>query len=305
MPSARDGKPLPRPNGLPLALGAYTIWGFLPLYIALLRHVPAFELVAWRVVFTLPLCLAIAAVRRQLGEIARGLADWRVLRLMLTSAGLIGINWVIYIAAINGGHIYASSLGYYINPLVNVLLGTVFLGERLSRLQWGAVALAALGVGALLLGASDTLGISLALALSFALYGLVRKVAPVGALPGLTIETILLLPLAAATTLWFAHGEGVSSFGHDPRISLLLAGAGVLTATPLLLFALAARRMDLSTLGFVQFLSPTIVFVLGLTVFGEALRPAQLASFVFIWAALALFSWDLWRRHAGSAKPPA
>ena len=294
-----------RPNGLPLALAAYTIWGFLPLYIALLRHVPAFELVAWRVIFTLPLCLAIAAVRRQLGEIARGLADWRVLRLMLASAALIGVNWVIYVAAINGGHIYASSLGYYINPLVNVLLGTVFLGERLSRMQWSAVALAVLGVGALLLGARDTLGISLALALSFALYGLVRKVAPVGALPGLTIEAILLLPLAAATALWFAHGDAFSSFGHDPRTSLLLAGAGVLTAVPLLLFALAARRMDLSTLGFVQYLAPTIVFILGLTVFGETLRPAQLASFVLIWAALALFSWDLWRRRSGSAKSPA
>ena len=294
-----------RPKGLPLALVAYTIWGFLPLYIALLRHVPAFELVAWRVIFTLPLCLAIAAMRRQLGEIARGLADWRVLRLMLASAALIAVNWVIYVAAINGGHIYASSLGYYINPLVNVLLGTVFLGERLSRLQWGAVALAVLGVGALLAGARDTLGISLALALSFALYGLVRKVAPVGALPGLTIETILLLPLATATAIWFAHGDGVSSFGQEVRTSLLLAGAGVLTAVPLLCFALAARRMNLSTLGFVQYLSPTIVFVLGLTVFGETLRPAQLASFVLIWAALALFSWDLWRRRAGSAKPPA
>ena len=294
-----------RSNGLPLALVAYTIWGFLPLYITLLRHVPAFELVAWRVIFTLPLCLAIAAVRRQLGEIARGLVDWRVLRLMLASSALIGINWVIYIAAINAGQFYASSLGYYINPLVNVLLGTVFLGERLSRLQWGAVALAALGVGALLAGATDTLWISLALALSFALYGLVRKVAPVGSLPGLTIETILLLPLATATAIWFAYGAAQSSFGHDPRTSLLLAGAGVATAVPLLCFALAARRMDLSTLGFVQYLAPTIVFILGLTVFGETLRLAQLASFVLIWAALALFSWDLWRRRAGSAKPPA
>ena len=167
------------------------------------------------------------------------------------------------------------------------------------------MALAALGVVALLAGATDTLGISLALALSFALYGLIRKVAPVGSLPGLTIETILLLPLAMATAIWFAHGDGVSNFGHEVRTSLLLVGAGVATAVPLLCFALAARRMDLSTLGFVQYLGPTIVFVLGLTVFGEELRPAQLASFVLIWAALALFSWDLWRRRAGSAKPPA
>ena len=294
-----------RKNGLPLALVAYTVWGFLPLYIALLRPVPSFELVAWRVIFTLPLCLAIAAVRRQLGEVARALNDLRLLRLLLASALLIAINWVVYIAAVNNGHIYAASLGYYINPLVNVVLGTVFLGERLNRLQWGAVAVAAIGVAILLAGARDTLGISLALGLSFALYGLVRKVAPVGSLPGLTIESMLLLPLAVATTIWFAHGQGVSSFGHEPRTSLLLIGAGVLTAVPLLCFALAARRMDLSTLGFVQFLAPTIAFILGLTVFHEPLRPVQLASFVLIWTAIALFSWDLLRRRGGSAKPPA
>ena len=294
-----------RKNGLPLALVAYTVWGFLPLYIALLRHVPAFELVAWRVIFTLPLCLAIAAVRRQLVEILRAFGDWRLLRLLLASALLIAINWVVYIAAVNNGHIYAASMGYYINPLVNVLLGTVFLGERLNRLQWGAVAVAAIGVGVLLAGARDTLGISLALGLSFGLYGLVRKVAPVGSLPGLTIETVLLLPLALGTAIWFAHGDGVSSFGHEARTSLLLAGAGVLTAVPLLCFALAARRMDLSTLGFIQFLAPTIAFILGLTVFREPLRPVQLASFVLIWAAIALFSWDLLWRRSGSAKPPA
>lgn len=294
-----------RKNGLPLALVAYTVWGFLPLYIALLRHVPSFELVAWRVIFTLPLCLAIAAVRRQLGEIVAALRDWRLLRLLLISALLIAINWVVYIAAVNSGHIYAASLGYYINPLVNVVLGTVFLGERLNRLQWGAAAVAACGVGILLAGARDTLGISLALGLSFALYGLVRKVAPVGALPGLTIETILLLPVAVATAMWFAHGDAVASFGHELRTSLLLIGAGVLTAVPLLCFALAARRMDLSTLGFTQFLAPTIAFVLGLTVFHEPLRPVQLVSFVLIWIAIALFSWDLLRRRRGSAKLPA
>ena len=295
-----------RPRGLPLALVAYTVWGFLPLYIALLRHVPAFELVAWRVIFTLPLCLAIAAVRRQLGEIARAFRDWRLLRLLLSSAVLIAINWVVYIAAINGGHVFAASLGYYINPLLNVLLGTLFLGERLNRAQWGAVALATGGVAILLGGATDTLAISLALGLTFALYGLVRKLAPVGSLPGLTVETALLAPLGAATAWYFAQGDKVSSFGHDVPTSLLLAGAGVLTAIPLLLFALAARRMDLSTLGFVQFLAPTIGFVLGLTVFDEPLRPIQLASFVLIWIAIAVFSWDLLqRRRTLSAKPPA
>ena len=295
--------PLKTAHGLRFALAAYTIWGFLPLYIALMRHVPAFELVAWRIVFTLPFCLAIAALRRQLRDIARALRDWRVLRLLLASALLIALNWVVYIAAINGGHVFAASLGYYINPLVNVLLGTIFLGERLNRAQWLAVALAGAGVAVLLYGAIDTLWISLTLGLSFGLYGLVRKLAPVGSLPGLTIEAALLLPLAAATAWWFAAGPQASAFGHDPATSALLAGAGVLTAVPLLLFAVAARRMDYSTLGFVQFLSPTIAFVLGLTVFGEPLRPVQLTSFVLIWMAIALFSWDLLRRHPALAKP--
>ena len=291
-------------NGLPFALAAYLAWGFLPLYLRLLHDVPAVELVAWRVIFTLPFCLAIAAFRRQLPEIARALRNWRVLRLLLISAVLIAANWVIYIVAVNGGHVLAASLGYYINPLVNVLLGTLFLGERLNRLQWLAVAVAAAGVAVLLGGAIETLAISLSLAASFGLYGLVRKLAPVGSLPGLSIESLVLVPVAAATVWWFAQGPALSSFGHDSRTSLLLVGAGVVTAVPLLCFAVAARRMDLSLLGFVQFLSPTIAFVLGLTVFGEPLRPVQVASFALIWTAIGLFCWDLLRRHSG-AKPPA
>jgi len=294
-------------GGLPLAIAAYLFWGFLPLYIALLRHVPAFELVGWRVIFTLPLCLVIIVLRHQWPDLKAALGNSRVVRLLAISALMIATNWVIYVAAINAGHIYAASLGYYINPLLNVLLGTVFLGEKLSRLQWGAVALATAGVTILLFGAIDTLGISLALAVTFALYGLVRKLTPVGSVPGLTIESGLLLPLAAGVAIWFAHGPATSSFGHDPRTSLLLIGAGAVTAVPQLLFAVAARRMDYSTLGFTQFLAPTIVFILGLTVFGEELRPAQLACFALIWSAIALFSWDLLaRRDRGSgAKSPA
>ena len=294
-------------SGLPLAIAAYICWGFLPLYIALLRHVPAFELVGWRVIFTLPLCLAIILLRRQWPDLRTALSTPKVFRLLVASALLIGTNWVIYVAAVNAGHIYAASLGYYINPLINVLLGTVFLGERLSRLQWGAVALATGGVTILLFGATETLAISLALGITFGLYGLVRKVTPVGSVPGLTIESGVLLPLALATTVWFAAGPAPSSFGHEWRTSLLLIGAGVVTAVPLLLFAVAARRMDYSTLGFTQFLAPTIVFVLGLTVFGEHLRPAQLACFALIWSAIVLFSWDLLarRKRDSGDKPPA
>jgi chloramphenicol-sensitive protein RarD len=209
----------------------------------------------------------------------------------------------VYIAAVNGGHVLAASLGYYINPLLNVALGTVFLGEKLNLARWAAVGLALVGVAVLAMGALETLWISLALAVSFALYGLVRKVAPVGSVPGLAVESAVLLPPAIAIAAWFAGSPAGSSFGRDLETSLLLAGAGTATAVPLLCFALAARRLDLSTLGFVQFLAPTIAFILGLTVFGEPLRPVQLASFVLIWAAIGVFSWDLLRRRATSAKP--
>lgn len=289
-----------RPRGLPLAIAAYVTWGFLPLYLALLRSVPPFELVAWRIIFTLPLCLAIIAFRGQFAELATALRIRRVPVLLLSSSLLIGGNWVVYVAAVNGGHVFAASLGYYINPLVNVLLGTVFLGERLSRLQWVAVAVAGAGVALLLAGATETLGISLALAFSFGLYGLIRKLTPIGSVPGLTVESAILLVPAVGCAAWYASLPAGPSFGADAATSLLLVGAGVVTAVPLLMFAVAARRMDYSTLGFVQFLAPTIIFILGVAVLEEPLQPVQLACFVLIWTAIALFSFDLLRRRGAA-----
>lgn len=297
--------PAPPASGLPAALGAYLIWGFLPLYLILVRAVPAFEFVAWRIVWTVPLCLAIAALRHQLPEIAAALRNPRVVGWLAVSATLVGANWLIYIWAIQAGEVYAASLGYYINPLVNVLLGTVLLGERLSRRQWLAVGIAAVGIASLLGGALTTLWISLSLALSFGTYGLLRKRVPVGALPGLAVETILLLVPALALAGWYAASPPGSSFGGELGMSLLIVLGGALTAIPLWLFAVAARRMDYSTLGFIQFLAPTIVFALGLTVFGEPLHPAELAAFVAIWIAIAVFVWDLWSRARGVRPPVA
>ncbi len=282
-----------RPGGLPFALGAYIIWGLLPLYLRLLHAVPPFEFVAWRIIFTVPLCLLFIAVLRQGAELRRVLTDRNLMLRLFASAVLIGVNWLIYIAAVQEGHVLATSLGYYINPLVNVLIGTLFLNERLSRRQWAAVALAALGVSLRAWGARDTLWISLSLAVSFSLYGLVRKVTPVGPLPGLTVEAALLLLPAAGAAWWYGQQPLGSALAHDLSQSLLVASAGALTAVPLLMFAVAARRMDFSVLGMVQFLSPTIGFMLGLFVFGEPLKPVQLACFVLIWAAIALFVWDL------------
>lgn len=298
-----------RQDGLRYALGAYFIWGLLPLYLKLLEGVSPLEFVGWRIVFTLPVCLAIVAFRRQGAELLAALRDPRVLAALGASSLLIGVNWVIYIVAVQSNHVLAASLGYYINPLLNVLLGTVFLREKLSRLQWLAVGIAAIGVASLAWGARDMLFISLSLATSFALYGLVRKLAPVGSLPGLTTETLLLTAPAVGVLLFYGSGGGELHFGHEWRNSWVLAGSGVATAVPLLLFATAARRMDYSALGFVQFLAPTIQFVVSLTVFGETLRPVQIIAFVLIWSAIAVFTWDLLAKRraakAQAALPPA
>ena len=288
--------PETRPSGLPAALGAYIIWGLLPLYLILVREVPPFEFVGWRILWTLPFCLLIVFFRRQMGEVIAALRDRRVLLTLCASAVLIAVNWFVYVWAVQSGHIFAASLGYYINPLLNVLLGTIVLKERLTRLQWIAVGLAAAGVAILSAGAVTTLWISLTLALSFGTYGLLRKRVAVGSLPGLTIESALLIPLAGAIAVYYSGLPQGSSFTISLTLSLSIMLGGVLTAVPLLMFAVAARRMAYSTLGFIQFLAPTIVFLLGLFVFEAELKPVQLACFVLIWIALALFVADMWKR---------
>jgi chloramphenicol-sensitive protein RarD len=287
-------------SGLGPAIGAYFIWGFLPLYLTLVSTVPAFEFVAWRIIWTLPICLAIVALREQGEDLRAALRDRPALIWLIVSSLLIGLNWVVYVWAIQRGEIYAASLGYYINPLVNVLLGTLFLREKLSRAQWVAVAIAGLGVAMLLQGALTTLWISITLAVSFGSYGLVRKQVQVGSVPGLTIESALLLLPSLTLAGWYAATRG-SSFLVSPGLSAAIILGGVVTAIPLLLFAIAARRMPYSTLGFIQFLAPSIVFVLGLTVFDKPLQPAQAACFACIWLAVGIFAWDLLRRSRAAS----
>ncbi|MET0587676.1 MAG: EamA family transporter RarD [Novosphingobium sp.] len=294
-----------RQSGLPHAITAYAIWGLLPLYLMLLHQVPPFEFVGWRVVFTVPVCFIAIAVTRQGRALWTALTQPRTVGLLLVSAVLIGGNWLVYIAAVQGGHVLAASLGYYINPLVNVLAGTMFLGEKLTRRQWIAVALAAAGVSMLAWGARDMLGISLTLAFSFCAYGLVRKLTPVASLPGLTIESTCLLLPAIGIIAWHSTGPTGPALGKDIGTDLLIAASGVVTAVPLLLFATAAQRMDYSTLGFVQFMSPTIAFLLALFVFNEPLRPIQLACFVTIWVAIAIFTWDLISRRRSERRGEA
>lgn len=282
--------------GLFAAIGAYFCWGFLPVFFKQLEAVPAIEIIAHRVIWAVPLLIAIMAFRRQLAEYWAAISSWGTLRWMLVSAALMSSNWLLYVWAVNSGQILAASLGYFLNPLLNILLGTMFLGEKLNRTQWVAVGIAAAGVAVLAAGAIGTLWISLVLAFSFAIYGLIRKMAPVGSVPGLAIETSLLLPLSIAAMVYFAGQPAHTGWGSDTRTTLFLLAGGIVTAVPLLLFATAARKLPYSVMGFIQYIGPTIQFLLGVFLYGEVLSGPRLICFVLIWAALAIFSWDAIRR---------
>jgi chloramphenicol-sensitive protein RarD len=290
--------------GLAAALGTHAVWGSMPLYLLLVKSVPAVEYVAWRILFTLPICGAIIFWRKSAGEVRGVLRDRRALLTLVASSTLIAINWFLYVWAINGGHVYAASLGYYILPLLMMLLGLVVLGEKLTRVQWAAVALASAGVAALATGALTTLWVSLSMALTFGLYGLLRKTVNAGPLAGLTIESLILAPISLAVVAWFATQPVGSALAHGPLVAAAVAFGGPMTAVPLLMFAFAARRLPYTVMGFLQFTSPTIVFLLGLFVFGEKLNPAQLACFVAIWCAALLFVWDIVRGTMGEALNP-
>ena len=284
-----------------LALGAHAVWGSMPVYLMLVHEVPVFEYVAWRTLFTLPLCLAIIAWRSAYGELRAVLGNRRTVMTLCASAGLIAVNWCLYVWAIKTGHVYAASLGYYILPLTMMLMGLAFLGEKLTRRQWGAVGLAALGVSALAAGAMTTLWVSLTCALTFGAYGLLRKTVAAGPVVGLAVESLLLAPIALAFLGWSASAGPGLAMGRDALETAGIIAGGPMTAIPLLMFAAAARALPYTVMGFLQFLSPTVVFLMGLLVFGEQLNPAQLACFIAIWAAASVFTWDLVR----SARSPA
>lgn len=289
-------------RALSYALGAHAIWGSMPLYLLLVRNVPALEFVALRLVFTLPLCLLIIALFGDFTELVQVLRNRRTMLTLLASSSIIAINWFLYVFSIQSGYVYAASLGYYILPLTMMLLGLVFLNEKLSRIQWVAVALAAVGVAALAAGALTTLWLSLSMAISFGVYGLLRKTVAAGPLVGLTVESMILMPAAIAIAAYYALQPQGPAMGQGVIVALAIIGSGPMTAAPLLMFATAARRMPYTVVGFLQFISPTIVFFMGLFIFGEELKPAQLACFILIWIAASLFTWELFR---GGKSAPA
>jgi chloramphenicol-sensitive protein RarD len=277
-------------RGILDAIGAYTLWGILPIYWKALQTVPALEILCHRTVWSLVLVLLVLAARRRWSWIATSLRRPRTLVLFFASACLLGANWFIYIWAVNSGHVVDSSLGYFINPLVSVLLGVIFLHERLRRWQAAAVVIAAAGVLYLTVGVGAFPWIGLLLAGSFGTYGLLRKTAPLGSLEGLALETAL-LSLPALGYLLTLEGTGGAAFGHESAAtSLLLAGAGAVTAFPLLLFATAARSITLATVGILQYIAPTLQFLLGVLAYHEPFSPARLAGFAIIWLALAIYT---------------
>jgi chloramphenicol-sensitive protein RarD len=290
---------------LAAAVSAYFIWGFMPLFFKQLAGVPAIEIISHRIIWAVPLLLLIMAFRKQLGECWAAMAKWASLRWLLVSALLISINWLVYVFAVNSGQILAASLGYYLNPLLNILLGTVFLKERLNRTQWTAVAIALVAVAVLAVGSLSTLWISLTLACSFGFYGLIRKLAPVGAIPGLAIETMLMFPIALGTAYIYASQQMATGWNSAVSISLLLVAGGAITAIPLLLFAIGARGMPYSIMGFIQYIGPTIQLITAVFLYNEVVSGARAISFALIWIALSLFSWDMWRLFRAQQVEPA
>lgn len=282
--------------GILYALLAFTLWGLFPVYFKTLHQIGALEMLAHRMAWSLLFLVAVLTVRQQWRWLGPVLRDRPLVARFAASAVLLSANWGIYIWAVNADHIVDASLGYFINPLINVLFGLVFLGERLRRGQWLAVAIAGVGVVWLTWQNGHPPWISLALGFTFAGYGLLRKTAKLGALEGLTLETILLFPVALLYLLWLAS-RGANGFAAAPfGVQLLLAAAGPITAIPLLLFAAGARRIPFSMLGLIQYVTPTLQLLLGVLLYGEPFDRVQLIGYGAIWFALAVYSLEgLWQ----------
>lgn len=282
--------------GVLYALGAFGLWGLSPLYWRQLHHVPASQILMHRIVWS-AVFLAFVA-RARLGELRRVASSPRVALTLLATTALIGVNWYLYIRAIEDRRVLDTSLGYYINPLVNVALGVVVLGERMRRLQTAAALLALAGVAWIVRAHGSLPWLSLTLATTFSLYALLRKRAAVDALAGLAFETFALTVPCAVGLLWLASRGVVPP---DARTWFLLAGGAGVTALPLLWFVEAARRLDLKTMGFLQFVSPTLQFLIAVFVFGEALPRERLLSFALIWAGVAVYCADAFRPRSTPA----
>jgi len=288
-------------SGLIAGITAYVIWGIFPVYFKITESIAATEILTHRILWSVPFGLLILIFRKQLGEVWRALKDIKTVVLLLIASVALALNWGVYIWAIQQDQIFQGSLGYYINPLMYVLVGVVFFKERLTRWQLVALIMAVIGVLILTIYGGQFPAISLILAVSFTIYGVMRKYVDIGAMPGLFIEVILLLLPALAYIYWLS-GQGMFDFPSaqmDMKILLILAGP--ITVLPLMAFAFAARRLTLTMLGFLQYIGPTLQFMCGLY-YGEIFTAAHAWCFGFIWGAVILFTWDTFRRQNNLAK---
>ncbi|MBE0403123.1 EamA family transporter RarD [Halomonas citrativorans] len=290
-PPARDPQAV---KGVTFGLAAYIMWGCFPLFFALFDGIPAFEILIHRIVWSCVFLVVLITMLSRWSPVITALSQPRRLGRVLICAVLIGFNWGLYIYAVESNQVLQASLGYFLTPLVNVALGMLVLREVMARLQLVALGLAGLAIAIQFALLGELPWISLMLALSFGSYGLFRKQVPLDGLSGLFVETLLLFPLALLALTWLSW-QGNSHFMIDVPMSVLLAVSGVITALPLMAFAGAARRLRLSTLGFLMYINPTIQFIIALTIFGEPLGTIQLATFIMIWFGLALYSWSSWQ----------
>lgn len=282
-----------QPSHGPLAAaGGFLLWGVIPLYWKQMHGVSAFELIAHRIVWSLVFLFGVLAWQKNFASLRPAFASARATGLVLLSSLLLAVNWTVYVWAVNAGYIIETSLGYFLVPLMNVGLGSLLLHEKLRRLQWIAIGLAAAGVALLLARVGHVPWIALTIAGTWTAYGLLKKKSPLGSIAGLTAETLILFPVAAALLVWWNfHGGGV--LGHaDVRTQAFVLSAGVVTAIPLLLFAYGAQRIRLTTLGLLQYLAPSVQFMIGLFVYHEAFDSARFQAFGLIWIGLVVYSAD-------------
>ncbi|TOI28680.1 EamA family transporter RarD [Vibrio parahaemolyticus] len=287
-------------QGVLLAVGAYTMWGIAPMYFKSIAQVSPLEILSHRVIWSFFLLAALLHFGRHWRSVYHIATDKKKIAYLLSSSILIGGNWLIFIWAVNSNHMLDASLGYYINPLINVLLGMVFLGERLRKLQWFAVVLAGCGVLVQLIVFGSVPIVAMALAMSFGFYGLLRKKVAVDAQTGLFVETLILLPAAAVYLLFITSSPTANMIENPWQLNTLLIAAGVVTTLPLLCFTGAATRLKLSTLGFFQYIGPSLMFLLAVLIYGETFTMDKAITFAFIWGALVVFSFDGLRNNRRS-----
>ncbi len=291
-------------QGVVFGLTAYVMWGCFPLFFALFEGIPAWEVLIHRILWSCVFLAGLISVMRRWAVVSAALAQpsrlWRVLACAL----LIGLNWGIYIYAVETRHVFQASLGYFMTPLVNVMLGMLVLKERMEKLQGVAIGLATVAIAIQLILLGELPWITLTLAVSFGTYGLLRKQVPLDGLSGLFVETLLLLPLGLLAITWLSTVGGSHFLAGDNRATLLLIASGVITALPLMAFAGATRRLRLATVGFLMYINPTLQFFIALLVFREPLAPTQLASFLLIWVGLALYSYSAWQSRPREKSAP-